>query len=33
MIREPADAGPGTVVYVENWAAELRSKVGGAAKE
>jgi Tol biopolymer transport system component len=33
MIREPADAGPGTVVYVENWAAELRAKLSGAAKE
>ncbi len=27
MIREPSDAGPGTVVYVENWLAELRAKV------
>ena len=32
MIREPSDAGPGTVVYVENWLAELKAKVSGAVK-
>jgi hypothetical protein len=32
MIREPSDAGPGTVVYVENWLAELRAKVRGAGR-
>ena len=31
MIREPADAGPGTVVYVEHWFAELQAKVRAAA--
>ena len=32
MIREPEDAGPGTVVYVENWLAELQAKVSAAGK-
>jgi hypothetical protein len=32
MIREPGDAGPGTVVYVENWFAELQAKVRAAVK-
>jgi serine/threonine protein kinase len=32
MVREPSDAGPGTVVYVENWLAELKAKVSGAVK-
>jgi hypothetical protein len=32
MIREPSDTGPGTVLYVENWLAELRAKVRAAAK-
>jgi serine/threonine-protein kinase len=27
MIRDPAASGPGTVVYVEDWFAELRAKV------
>jgi Tol biopolymer transport system component len=32
MIREPDNGGPGTVVYVDNWLAELRAKVAAAAK-
>jgi hypothetical protein len=32
MIREPSDAGPGTVVYVENWFAELQAKVRAAVR-
>jgi hypothetical protein len=32
MIREPSDAGAGTVVYVENWFAELQAKVRAAVK-
>jgi serine/threonine-protein kinase len=32
MIREPDAAGPGTVVYAENWLAELQAKVRAAAK-
>jgi serine/threonine-protein kinase len=29
MIREPGDAGPGTVVYVENWLQELEGRLSG----
>jgi serine/threonine-protein kinase len=32
MIREPEAAGPGTVVYVENWLSELQAKVRAAAR-
>jgi len=32
MIREPSEAGPGKVVYVENWLAELQAKMHGAVK-
>jgi eukaryotic-like serine/threonine-protein kinase len=29
MIRDPGENGPGAVVYVENWLAELRAKLKG----
>jgi len=31
-LREPSDAGPSTVVYMENWFAELQAKVRAAVK-